>query len=172
LTQAALAVLLGVSRRTVGDWEAGNKYPNVEHLKEFIALAVQRGAFATGREADEIRALWQAAHQRVLLDEAWLTAILRQPSPARSTLRRTTYAAIRESGGKLPIEELASSTGSIAAVPVAEERTPPNQSGSRPQATAHARLTHRMRLLSRRPARDWIGAAHLPPRTSTGEGGR
>src|SRR5262249_19217943 len=78
LTQAALAVHLGVSRRTVVDWEAGNKYPKVEHLKEFIALAVQRGAFAAGREADEIRALWRAARERVLLDEAWLTSVVSQ----------------------------------------------------------------------------------------------
>ena len=38
LTQAGLADFLGVSRRTVGDWEAGNKYPNAEHLNEFITL--------------------------------------------------------------------------------------------------------------------------------------
>jgi transcriptional regulator with XRE-family HTH domain len=81
LTQAALAGHLGVSRRAVGDWEAGNKYPKVDHLKELIALAVERGAFTAGRETDEIQALWRAAHQRVLLDEAWLTAILSQRSP-------------------------------------------------------------------------------------------
>jgi WD40 repeat protein/transcriptional regulator with XRE-family HTH domain len=78
LTQAALAVHLGVSRRTVGDWEAGNKHPKAEHLKEFIALGVRHSAFAAGREAEQIHALWRAAHQRVLLDEAWLTSLLGQ----------------------------------------------------------------------------------------------
>src|SRR5439155_3385626 len=34
-----------------------------------------------GREEEEIRALWKAAHQKVLLDETWLSAVLKQPSP-------------------------------------------------------------------------------------------
>ena len=32
LTQAGLADLLHVSRRAVGEWEAGSSYPNVDHL--------------------------------------------------------------------------------------------------------------------------------------------
>ena len=54
----------------------------VEHLKELIALAVKQQAFPAGNEASEIRALWKAAHQRVLLDEHWLSSLLsRQRSP-------------------------------------------------------------------------------------------
>ncbi|MCL5994430.1 MAG: helix-turn-helix domain-containing protein [Chloroflexi bacterium] len=44
LTQASLAQTLGVSRRAVGGWEAGTSYPKGEHLKQFIALAVQQQA--------------------------------------------------------------------------------------------------------------------------------
>src|SRR6266700_2177856 len=44
-------------------------------------LAVLQHAFPPGREAQEIRALWKAAHQKVLLDEQWLSALLNQPSP-------------------------------------------------------------------------------------------
>src|SRR2546426_822550 len=58
LTQAGLANLLGVSRRAVGEWEAGSSYPKAEHLKALMALGVQHQAFAAGREAEEIRALW------------------------------------------------------------------------------------------------------------------
>lgn len=76
LTQAGLADALSVSRRAVADWEGGAKYPNVEHLKHFIALAVQQQAFAVGREAEEIRTLWKLARQKVLLDEGWLTSLL------------------------------------------------------------------------------------------------
>ncbi len=36
LTQVGLADLLGVSRRAVGDWEAGLSYPTTEHLKQLI----------------------------------------------------------------------------------------------------------------------------------------
>ena len=41
LTQASLAEHLGVSRKAVGEWEAGLTYPKAEYLKAFIALAAQ-----------------------------------------------------------------------------------------------------------------------------------
>ncbi|GHO90155.1 hypothetical protein KSF_002030 [Reticulibacter mediterranei] len=78
LTQMGLAELLGVSRRAVGEWEAGNSYPKAEHLKNFIALGAKQQAFPAGREAAEIRTLWGAAHQKVLLDEQWLSVLLGQ----------------------------------------------------------------------------------------------
>jgi hypothetical protein len=76
LTQAALADLLGVRRRAVIDWEGGLTAPTVDHLKHFVILAIERQAFPAGREAEEVRALWQAAHQKVLLDEVWLGGLL------------------------------------------------------------------------------------------------
>src|SRR5438067_6349755 len=91
LTQAGLAALLGVSRRAVGEWEAGSNYPRAERLQHFVALCVQQHVFAPGREEEEIRALWKTAHQRVLLDEAWLAAVLTQPS--------APPAPVEEAGG-------------------------------------------------------------------------
>ena len=89
LTQTELAEVLGVGRRAVIDWEGGLTYPNVDHLKHFVVLAIERQAFPAGREAEEIRALWQAAHQKVLLDEAWLGGLLsRRRSLPASTARR------------------------------------------------------------------------------------
>ena len=76
LTQAALADLLGVRRRAVIDWEGGLTFPNVGHLKHFVVLAIKRQAFPAGREAEEVRALWHASHQKVLLDEVWLGGLL------------------------------------------------------------------------------------------------
>lgn len=76
MTQAELAEVLKVSSRAVGDWEAGVSYPKVERLKQFIALAVRHQAFHTGHEAEEIRTLWKAAHQKALLDEKWLEQLL------------------------------------------------------------------------------------------------
>src|SRR6266581_7891922 len=84
LTQTELAEMLGVRRRAVIDWEGGLTYPNVDHLKQFVVLAIQRQAFPAGREAEEVRALWHTARQKVLLDEAWLGGLLShiQPPPA------------------------------------------------------------------------------------------
>src|SRR6266567_4227474 len=79
LTQAGLADRLGVSRRAVAEWEGGLSYPKAERLKQLIELGVQQKAFTTGRDEEEIRALWKAAHRKVLLDEAWLQDLLASP---------------------------------------------------------------------------------------------
>ena len=76
LTQLELSRHLGVSQRTIGAWEAGNSAPRTKHLKQFIELAVRLQVFPVGREVEEIRRLWKKAHQKVLLDEAWLQALL------------------------------------------------------------------------------------------------
>src|SRR5258708_6276536 len=95
LTQTGLAELLHVSRRAVTEWEAGSSYPKAEHLQQLIALGVQQQAFPAGREAEEIRALWHAAHQKLLLDEAWLVALLGRPRPALTLLHPVPLEAPR-----------------------------------------------------------------------------
>src|SRR6266849_7074164 len=81
LTQAGLAEVLGVSRRAIGKWEAGGSYPKASHLKALLAFAVRQRAFPAGREEEEIRAFWHAAHQKVLLEEAWLQGLLGTQRP-------------------------------------------------------------------------------------------
>ena len=109
LTQAGLADLLHVSRRAVAEWEAGSSYPKVEHLKQVIVLGVQQQTFAAGREDEEIRAFWKAAHQKVLLDETWLYELLgtQRLSPVHTD--------------PLPIEKTSSAVG-ISSSPVRGSR--------------------------------------------------
>ena len=94
LTQAGLADLLGISRRAVGEWEAGGSYPTAHHLQHVITLAVQQQAFPPGREEEEIRAFWKAAHLKVLLDEQWLSTLLGRSPPSRSLVARISVAPI------------------------------------------------------------------------------
>jgi transcriptional regulator with XRE-family HTH domain len=82
LTQGQLGEIVGISGRAVSEWETGNSYPKAERLKAFIALAVQHQAFAEGCEAEEIRALWKVAQQKVLLDEHWLSTLLHEQAHA------------------------------------------------------------------------------------------
>ena len=82
LTQSRLAEILGISRRAVSEWEAGSSYPKAKHLKQLIEIGVQQQTFPAGREAEEIHLLWKAAHQKVLLDEQWLAALLEPSRPA------------------------------------------------------------------------------------------
>ena len=76
LTQTGLAERLHISRRAVTEWEAGSSYPKAQHLQQLIALGVRASAFPAGREAEEIRALWRAAHQKVLLNDTSLRCVL------------------------------------------------------------------------------------------------
>src|SRR5437588_6037354 len=84
LTQVGVALSLGVSRGAVLAWEAGRSYPKADSLKRFIELGVELQIFPAGREEEDIRALWQAAHQKVFLDETWLSALLGPPSAVTS----------------------------------------------------------------------------------------
>ncbi len=93
LTQAGLAEPLGVSRRAVAEWEAGESYPKAERLKAFIELCVHASALPPGREEEEIRALWKAARQKVWLDEAWLRDLLAPPAPVQLSPPAGTPAA-------------------------------------------------------------------------------
>ena len=106
LTQTGLAELLHISRRAVTEWEAGSSYPRAAHLQNLITLGVQASAFPAGREAEEIRALWKAAHQKVLLDEAWLASLLDRPRPALTLLHLVPLEAPRP--GEIPTTQLPS----------------------------------------------------------------
>jgi transcriptional regulator with XRE-family HTH domain len=83
LSQVGLARQLGVSRRAVAGWEGGSAYPKADHLKALLTFAAQQKAFATGREEEEIRAFWNATHQKVLLDERWLQTLLATALPVQ-----------------------------------------------------------------------------------------
>ena len=131
LTQAGLADLLRVSRRAVAEWEGGSNYPKEQHLQHFIAVCVQQHVFAPGREEEEIRALWKMAHQRVLLDEAWLAAVLTQPS--------APPAPVEEAGGAAAVRQ---------ASPAPVQLSPPAET---PLALAVAGP-------SASPRVDWVGA--------------
>src|SRR5213592_1477404 len=98
LTQAGLAALLGISRRAVAEWEGGSNYPKEEHLQHFIVVCVQQHVFAPERVEEEIRDLWKTAHQRVLLDEAWLAAVL----STQTTPVFTSTTAVRAPSDQAP----------------------------------------------------------------------
>src|SRR5947208_4987770 len=131
LTQAGLADLLRVSRRAVAEWEGGSNYPKEQHLQHFIAVCVQQHVFAPGREEEEIRALWKMAHQRVLLDEAWLAAVLTQPS--------APPAPVEEAGGAAAVRQ--ASPAPVQLSPPAE--MPVAHAGEEPASS---------------PRVDWVGA--------------
>jgi transcriptional regulator with XRE-family HTH domain len=137
LTQAGLAARLRVSRRAVGEWEAGLTYPSERHLQHVIELCVQQHVFTPEREEEEIRALWKTAHQRLFLDEAWLSALLTRTS--------TTHASV-------PFKETIGSA--VLSVP-----PPSNSPVAQPAVSplSDERVTRRD-LSANGPRMDWIGS--------------
>lgn len=109
LTQAELAKYLGISRHAVGDWERGLSYPKEQHFKHFLQLVIKRQIFPAGHEAEEIRILWNTAHQRESLDERWLQAQLNIQPPS---LQLVTPPRFQE----------ASASDQIVAQPTPEQR--------------------------------------------------
>ncbi len=98
VTQGEFAHLLGVSERALQSWEAGESYPKLESIKQLIAVCVQHHAFGSSRKEEEIRALWQAAHQRVLLDEGWLRTLLAPATVAQEAARQVTDEIVTAAG--------------------------------------------------------------------------
>src|SRR5437588_699655 len=119
LTQAGLSDHLGISKKAVGEWEAGSSYPKASHLKALIALAVKEQVWAFGHEEEEIRALWKAAHQKMLLDETWLSVLLSEP-PAPSA-----QGSVEQSGGAQVGSTPTPSQTSLALVSPPGQRPPP-----------------------------------------------
>src|SRR5260370_39950328 len=119
LTQAGLSDHLGISIRAVGEWEAGSSYPKATHLQALIALDVKEQVFPVGHEAEEIRALWKAAHRKVLLDETWLSVLLSEP-PAPSA-----QVGVEQSGGAQVGSTPPPSQSSLALVSPPAQRPPP-----------------------------------------------
>ena len=80
LTQPELATSLGVSKRAIQTWEAGEAYPGAERLRQLIAFYLARGVLAAGREEEEAAALWEsargnAARRLVPFDPHWFASL-------------------------------------------------------------------------------------------------
>ncbi len=95
LTQRELAARVGVSRGAVQDWESGLNYPDAQHLQALIAVFLQAGGLAAGREEDEAEMLWAAAlrespRMQTPFDSAWWAGLM---------ARRPGFAA---HGGEMP----------------------------------------------------------------------
>src|SRR5438445_8701711 len=76
LTQRQLAARVGVSRGSVQDWEAGQNYPDAQHLQALIVAFVEAGGLTVGDEASEAEALWvvalrEAPRMQTPFDAVW-----------------------------------------------------------------------------------------------------
>ncbi|MBN9393016.1 MAG: NACHT domain-containing protein [Chloroflexi bacterium] len=61
LTQTELAVLIGVSKKAVLNWEAGISYPHTRHLRTLLEVFVEKGSFTPNQEQSEAEHFWEKA---------------------------------------------------------------------------------------------------------------
>jgi WD40 repeat protein/transcriptional regulator with XRE-family HTH domain len=100
LTQRVLAGRVGVSLRSVQDWEAGLTFPTGERLQALVRALFEAGGFTLGREGQQGRELWEAAaHEAPRMhspfDAEWFAGVLRAlapqiPAPGRGAHEITT----------------------------------------------------------------------------------
>jgi WD40 repeat protein/transcriptional regulator with XRE-family HTH domain len=88
LTQAELARVLSVSKRSVLKWEGGEGYPSESHLIRLIEVFMARAAFTPGHERDEAETLWaevsQDAGKRLgMFNIHWFNHLKKQQSQAQ-----------------------------------------------------------------------------------------
>ena len=96
LTQAQIATAVGVSERSIQQWEAGTMYPVIANLKRFIEVCLEHGAFVSGHEREEIQALWEqvtesASRRKALFDDAWFDELLRRQQRYQEQKKQHEY---------------------------------------------------------------------------------
>ena len=134
LTQRELAAHLGVSYKAIGTWEGGLSYPGAERLKQLIALYLERGVLAAGREEEEAAALWgavrgAAARRTVPFDPHWFASLRSARAaavPAPSVLAIAPPAAPRPDDALAALATLPAARrdwGEMPEAPVVQGRT-------------------------------------------------
>jgi ribosome-binding protein aMBF1 (putative translation factor) len=92
LAQRQLALRVGVSRRSIQDWESGVSCPDAQHLRALITVLFVSGSMANAHDATNAEALWAAAMRQS-------PRMRSAPTPRwRRSDGRTAVAAITESG--------------------------------------------------------------------------
>ncbi len=110
LTQRELAARVGVSTRTVENWEAGVNYPSALPLQALILVLLESGGLTVAREGVEAHELWaaalrQAPRMHTPFDEVWLAAVLAErtvpqtPEQARKVIPAQPAPSAADVGG-------------------------------------------------------------------------
>src|SRR4029453_2000634 len=81
LASADLAALVGVTKRTLLDWERGRTHPNALPLRRLLAALAAHGGFAPPLASAEAAALWDQANRESKrhlgpFDPAWFEQLL------------------------------------------------------------------------------------------------
>ncbi len=114
LTQRQLAARVGVSRRSIQDWETGLNYPEAQRLQALIGAFLEAGGLTVGAETIEAEALWtavlrQAPRMQTPFDPVWWANALTAQKPSEEDEK-----ASRERHGDI--------TNAVAAQTVIEDR--------------------------------------------------
>lgn len=110
LTQKELAYLLGVSSRTVRDWEGEIRYPSPANLKKLIELFYHRQLFTHGQEQEEAEILWNKRRERETFitfppfDEDWFRKLGHPNELTKASLASTQTNSFLSVKHNLPVQ--------------------------------------------------------------------
>lgn len=72
LTQPQLADTIDVAKRTIINWETGDTYPQINHLRKLIKVFYEKGCFTPNEELREAEILWEkATHDKTDVKDAF-----------------------------------------------------------------------------------------------------
>src|SRR2546430_6973474 len=84
-TQDEMARQVGVSAKTLRNWEGGVYYPTGDNLQKLIEIFLLQQAFTSGQELEEAGSLWQELEQstshHLIFDEQWFQRLLEAQVP-------------------------------------------------------------------------------------------
>src|SRR5260370_6309835 len=80
LTQEEVALRIGVTEKSIRNWEGGSNYPSELNLRKMIELYLDHDVFAPGQERDEACLFWELLHERnpsrmSYFDERWFATL-------------------------------------------------------------------------------------------------
>jgi len=135
LASADLAALVGVTKRTLLDWERGRTHPNALRLRRLLAALAAHGGFAPPLASAEAAALWDQAKSEAKqhlgpFDAAWFDQLL-----AGQVARQSGGSSIHDAAGVPP---------RVLVTPVADWAEAPEVG---PLAGRNSELATRRRLL-------------------------
>lgn len=112
---------MGVSEKTIRNWEGGSNYPSDIHLEKLVELYLDRAVFPSGHEQRDVHERWKQMRELIpqrsgLFDEQWFARVLkeRQIGSVNSLEPVSDVLLAKRSAGSRSAEQESASSPSVS----------------------------------------------------------